>query len=72
LELSREIAKDVDDQVQMHEREILLMETYDKTDSRSATTLKGEFKTKALLAQSYPLMELKRGNCVRVSSTSVK
>ena len=42
LELSREIAKDVDEQVQMHEREMLLIETYDKIDSKSSTTLKGE------------------------------
>ena len=41
LELSREIAKDVDEQVQMHERQILLMETFDKIDSKSYTTFKG-------------------------------
>ncbi|CAK8677316.1 unnamed protein product [Clavelina lepadiformis] len=44
LELSREIAKDVDDQVRAHEKQQLLKEIHEKTESKSATTFKGNRK----------------------------
>jgi len=41
LELSKEIAKDVDEQVQAQQRQQLLLEIQEKTDAKSSTTYKG-------------------------------
>jgi len=40
LELCRDIAKDVDEQVRSHERQQQLMEIYDKTEAKTATTIR--------------------------------
>ena len=44
LELCRDIAKDVDEQVRAHERAQLLLDIYDKTDAKTATTIKKDKK----------------------------
>ena len=42
LELCRDIAKDVDEQVRAHERAQLLLEIYDKTEAKTTTTIRGK------------------------------
>nr|XP_018671959.1 rho guanine nucleotide exchange factor 28-like isoform X2 [Ciona intestinalis] len=58
LDLSREIAKDVDEQVQAHEREQLLYEIYEKTDTKTTTAFKEgrKFARKDLLKRNRKLL----------------
>ncbi|XP_078484363.1 uncharacterized protein LOC100175494 isoform X2 [Ciona intestinalis] len=58
LDLSREIAKDVDEQVQAHEREQLLYEIYEKTDTKTTTPFKEgrKFARKDLLKRNRKLL----------------
>nr|CAB3222859.1 rho guanine nucleotide exchange factor 18-like [Phallusia mammillata] len=58
LELSKEIAKDIDDQVQAFERQRLLFEIHDKTETKTTTTFKDgrKFDRKDLLRRNRKLL----------------